>query len=204
MNWHNIHKWLSLLLGVFLTIICLTGALLSFERELTQLFAPEADGRLPFFVVVRTLHSSLALGAAGHLLVGVSVLALVVIIISGLVLWGRIASHNFRRSLSLVFPTPLRGMHVALGVYSAIIVLLCSLTGLTWSFDWFGDMVNFLFGWMTDEPLGKTIGGLHTGRIGGMTTRILWCIGSLIGASLPLTGYWIYLRRIRGNHHEKG
>lgn len=202
MTWTGIHKWLSLVLGVFLFIICFTGALLSFERELTEFFAPDTTGGLPFFDVVRSLHGSLALGAVGSFIVGFSVLAFVFILISGVVMWGRIASHGFWRSLSLFFPTPLRGMHVALGVYFLIVLLLCSLTGLTWSFGWFHDIVYFLFDGMTEAPLGRTIGGLHTGRILGTTGRILWCVGSLVGASLPLTGYWIFARRIRIKSHK--
>lgn len=32
---------------------------------------------------------------------------------------------------------------------------------------------------------------IHTGSLGGLITRILWLLGALLGASLPLTGYYI-------------
>lgn len=197
MIWRKIHRWLSIPLGIFIFLICISGALLAFERELSAAFAPDATGKLPFFTAVHSLHRSLCLGAIGKLVVGYSTIAFVFILISGLIMWIKRARHNFRRSFSIVFPSPLRGMHIALGVYVIIILLLCALTGLTWSFNWFRDAVYFLFESHTSVPLFHHISGLHTGRIGGIPFRVLWCIAVIIGASLPVTGYWIYFSRKR-------
>ena len=38
---------------------------------------------------------------------------------------------------------------------------------------------------------------IHTGALGGLTTRILWFLAALLGASLPLTGYYIWIKRLR-------
>lgn len=38
---------------------------------------------------------------------------------------------------------------------------------------------------------------IHTGALGGIWTRILWFLGALLGASLPLTGYYIWIRHLR-------
>ena len=49
-------------------------------------------------------------------------------------------------------------------------------------------------------PSGKLRGwiySVHTGTFGGLLTRVLWFIASLFGASLPLTGYRLWLRRLR-------
>ena len=49
-------------------------------------------------------------------------------------------------------------------------------------------------------PSGKLRGwiySVHAGTFGGLLTRVLWFIASLFGASLPLTGYWLWLRRLR-------
>ena len=37
---------------------------------------------------------------------------------------------------------------------------------------------------------------IHTGSLGGIFTRILWLLGALLGASLPLTGYYIWIRHL--------
>ena len=47
------------------------------------------------------------------------------------------------------------------------------------------------------DKLRGWIYSVHTGTFGGLLTRVLWFIASLFGASLPLTGYWLWLRRLR-------
>ena len=37
---------------------------------------------------------------------------------------------------------------------------------------------------------------VHTGVLGGLITRILWALSALLGASLPLTGYYIWIWRL--------
>ncbi len=37
---------------------------------------------------------------------------------------------------------------------------------------------------------------IHTGGLGGICTRILWMLAALLGASLPLTGYYIWIFRL--------
>ena len=37
---------------------------------------------------------------------------------------------------------------------------------------------------------------VHTGSWGGIITRILNFLAALIGATLPLTGYWLWIRRL--------
>lgn len=37
---------------------------------------------------------------------------------------------------------------------------------------------------------------VHTGSWGGLTTRILWFLAAMLGATLPLTGYYLWIRRI--------
>ena len=37
---------------------------------------------------------------------------------------------------------------------------------------------------------------LHTGMFGGIATRMLWFLASLLGATLPLTGYYLWIRRL--------
>ena len=45
---------------------------------------------------------------------------------------------------------------------------------------------------------------VHTGSWGGIITRILNFLAAFIGATLPLTGYWLWVRRKRAaiaHHH---
>lgn len=46
------------------------------------------------------------------------------------------------------------------------------------------------------DKLRGWIYAIHTGSLGGIITRILWLLGALLGASLPLTGYYIWIRHL--------
>lgn len=252
--------------------------------------------RAPFFATMFSLHrwlldsSKPADGGIkpGKLIVGISTIIFVATLISGIIIWWPRAAANFRRSLAI----PLRGgwrkvwmpLHSALGMYVVVLLLLMSLTGLTWSFGWYRSAVYSICGveavksdkpdrsdksdksgkfrrsvdygvWQSvyarlaaenpdspkitvsdgkatvalsgsgnpraadsysfdsrtgeitkatpyaDSPAGGRLHGwlyaLHTGSFGGITTRMIWMISALLGASLPLTGYLLYIRRLR-------
>ena len=276
--------------------------------------------RIGFFSTMFKLHRWLLDSAnphgdgvkVGKLLVGISTLIFVIALITGVVIWWPRARKNFRRSMSISFRDGWRGLwkslHVAGGMYALIFVLAMSLTGLTWSFNWYrtafyavcgvehtarnlggstneksverghgnesrgnhrggrrgehgegrgeGRRHHSEFGrWQQvydelkaqnpDAPqitvgaetasvtLGVTGNGrasdkyefnrrsgeitpvtkyadsvpadklrgwiyaVHTGSWGGMLTRILWLLGALLGASLPLTGYYIWIKHLR-------
>lgn len=280
--------------------------------------------RLGFFSTMFKLHRWLLDSAnphgegvkVGKLLVGISTLIFVIALISGVVIWWPRARKNFKRSVSISFKDGWRGfwkgLHVAGGMYALILLLAMSLTGLTWSFNWYrtafyavcgvehtprnfgnsegikntdgnrgehrgdrghhgrggeeghrGGRRHSEFGrWQQvynelrvqnpDAPqitvgvenatvtLGSTgnsrasdryefnrrsrevsiakryadtapadklrgwIYSIHTGSLGGMITRILWFLGALLGASLPLTGYYIWIKHLRKKHpHNK-
>ena len=44
---------------------------------------------------------------------------------------------------------------------------------------------------------------VHVGEWGGMLTRVLWFLAALIGTSLPLTGYYLWIRRLRHKSFSK-
>lgn len=57
------------------------------------------------------------------------------------------------------------------------------------------------------DKLRGWIYSFHTGSVGGIITRILWLLGALLGASLPLTGYYIWIRHLlkkkEPHHHNE-
>jgi uncharacterized iron-regulated membrane protein len=145
----NIHLWLSVPFGVFITLICFSGAMLVFEKEITGLIVGEAGGeRLPFFTTMFKLHRWL-LGSpttadgsisAGKLMVGCSTLALIVILITGVWLCclnGRSLKQCFTISFNKGWKRFFYDLHVAGGLYSTLFLLALALTGLTWSFSWY-------------------------------------------------------------------
>ena len=85
------------------------------------------------------------------------------------------------------------GLHVAGGMYVLLLLLLMALTGLSWSFGWYREWVYGLLG-ADARPL---VRALHVGTWGGMATRILYFLAAMVGATLPLTGYYLWIRRLR-------
>ena len=148
----KIHLWLSIPFGLILTIVCFTGACLVFEKEITRWLRPElvetAGGRherLPFFDTLFRLHrwlldSPSGDGTAwGKLIVGVSTLALVLIVVTGVVMWltHRPLTASLRIHCRKGWFRFWHDLHVAGGVYTTVFLLAFALTGLTWSFSWY-------------------------------------------------------------------
>lgn len=220
----KIHLWLSVPLGLVITVVCLSGAVLVFEGEITRALHPElyrvavptdvrplrpsqlADrigGQMPdslhlvslqlsarsdepcmaafretgrrqlsvdpytgavngwiespaFFGTVRRLHRwlldpppSKGEKSVGKAIVGVSTLALVVILVSGLILWIPRSRRALPNRLKVSCSDGRRfwhDCHVSLGFYATLLLLVMALTGLTWSFGWYRTAAYALFG----------------------------------------------------------
>lgn len=52
------------------------------------------------------------------------------------------------------------------------------------------------------SQLRKAIFQVHTGEWGGTFTRWLWLLAALLGGTLPLTGYYLWLRRLLNRRHR--
>lgn len=221
----KIHLWLSIPLGLVITIICLTGATLVFESEISRLLQPKVyrvespEGAAPlapaalavriteampdtlhlsslrlsadagepvvasfretgrkqlsidpytgaakgwverpaFFGTIRQLHrwlldapKSRGEKSVGKVIVGVTTLCMVVILITGLVIWFPKNRKGLRQRLTVAFTKGRRRLwhdsHVSLGFYATLFLLVMALTGLTWSFGWYRTAAYSLFG----------------------------------------------------------
>lgn len=206
----KIHLWLSIPSGVFIALICFTGAMMVFEKEITELcrhdlyFVQEVKGstltegevteivsatlpdsvtvtgvktfpeaerawqvtlskprrasvfidqytgeikgryeRLPFFDTMFHLHRWLLdpSKGIGKWIVGVCTLLLVIILVTGLLMWLTNRKNPLTQSLKISFNKGWHrfwhDLHVAGGIYATIFLLAMALTGLTWSFSWY-------------------------------------------------------------------
>lgn len=351
---HQLHLILSIPFGLVITIVCLTGASLVFEKEITEFFhrdlytvdrtaektlplealAAQVAATLPdsvsvtgitvfsdpgkayqvnlskprrasiyidpytgeikgrqerpaFFTCMFKLHrwllDSLKPGETvfvGKQIVGFSTLAFVVILLSGMAIWIPRTRKAVRNRLKIAVGKGWRrfwyDLHVAGGIYAALLLLAMALTGLTWSFPWYRTAFYAVFGvetkpssahhhaserkkentfayWQqayeqvntlhpdfrqltvsknsvsvskdrfgnqrasdryTFDPASGTITGeslyrdqeasgkirgwiysIHVGSWGGLTTRILFFLASLLGGFLPLTGYYLWIKK---------
>lgn len=144
----RLHRWLALPFGLFISIMCFTGALLVWRSEIASLCGA-SDGDLPFFRAVMQLHRWLFIVpdnphggmSVGRFLMGVSAIACTLIVVSGFVLWWPRTRTQLHHRLRVNFTKGWRRFvydsHVSLGIYSAIFLLLMSLTGPVWSFGWY-------------------------------------------------------------------
>lgn len=263
----QLHIWFSIPLGITISIICFTGAILVFEKEITRhvqheyhyveplgepiptavlqasveaslpegksierieedadprrsigfrlgkretIYVNQYTGeilgtpeRLKFFTVAFRMHRWLmdspeAKGemSVGKMVVGISTLAMVIILITGCFLWWpKTLKMWLNRSVVSVRKGWHRfwyDLHAVGGIYATLLLLIMALTGLVWSFEWYRDGFYALFG----EDARTWLRALHTGTIGGIATKIMWAAAAFIGGTLPLTGYYLWIKRL--------
>lgn len=212
---YKIHLWLSLPLGVIFFLLCITGAPLVFKSELREaLGMPQVVGthggkavaleknqttQKDFFSHLQQFHKSLLMGKMGKLIVTYATLATTIILISGsAVAWPK-NRRQWRLRLSVERHKGWRrlwhDLHVSLGFWCLLWLLLLTLTGVCIGLH--------LYSREGDKAFMHLLLDLHTGRWGGLTTKILTCLASLLGATLPISGYYLYLKRIISKNKNK-
>ncbi|SIQ65777.1 PepSY-associated TM helix domain-containing protein [Pontibacter lucknowensis] len=95
-----------------------------------------------FFMSMFRLHRWLLLDTeVGRPIVGWATVIFTLIIISGLVIWFPQKVKNWRQGLKIKWSGNWKrinhDLHNSLGFYSSFLLLIMSLTGLTWSFEWY-------------------------------------------------------------------
>ena len=122
-------------------------------------------------------------------------------------------------------------LHRVWGVYTLLMLLVLCLTGLMWSFEGYRNTVSDMItvdrvpervaiSYRTNKETGEKMRIdfnerenktkvmrwaylLHTGKWGGWFGPIFTGVISLIGATLPITGYMLYIKRIRRKKIKK-
>lgn len=101
-----------------------------------------------FYSIVLSLHRQLLLDEVGKTITGISCLIFVFMLISGLILWWPKKIKNLKQRLTVKWSASFKRVnwdfHSTFGFYSFLILLIISLTGLTWSFKWFEKGMYFL------------------------------------------------------------
>lgn len=194
----KIHLWFALPLGLIMSLICITGLILLFEPA-----GAHGSDRSEFFLNVMRLHRWLfdapAIKGAmstGKMIVAISTICMAIAVITGMILWWIRARRNLSANLKITFnkgfATFCRTLHTSGGIYIAIILIILALTGLTWSFAPYRELFNAIFG---IEKGSHIIYQIHTGAFAGILSRTIWFITALIGFTLPLTGYYLWIKR---------
>lgn len=224
----KLHLWLSIPFGIIIAIVCISGSVLVFEKEILELSYPSryfvsevkeepltpaalmnsarqqlpdsikinglrvtsdpkrtyqvilpgkraaafidpytgeikgVDGGQGFFMSMERLHRWLldkykrdGSFAWGKTIVGYSTLVLIIILISGIVIWYPRNKKMLKARLKI---NARKGwfrffydLHVSGGFYATLLLLVLSLTGLTWSFGWYRNAFYTVFGVSTTQ-----------------------------------------------------
>ncbi|MDR2100891.1 MAG: PepSY domain-containing protein [Campylobacteraceae bacterium] len=111
-----------------------------------------------FFGTVLSLHRWMTfqgLNTTGKQVVAISTIAIIILSISGLWLYLPTMRRNFFKSLTINFKRGwfaiLYKLHLVIGVYTLIFVLIMCLTGLYWSYGWYRTMLYKIAG--VEQPV---------------------------------------------------
>lgn len=104
-----------------------------------------------FFQIVLTLHRQLLMGdTVGHVVSCSAVSMFVILLITGLVLWWpkKWSKSNIKSHVKVKWEAKFKrvnyDVHRVFGFYAFATLLVISLTGLVWSFEWFDHTVQFI------------------------------------------------------------
>lgn len=144
-----------------------------------------------FFSYVTKFHTGLLMGSVGKLIVTYTTLLFVFILLSGIFIFlpsnGKQLRQRFKVEWGKGAKRRLFDLHVSLGWWTLLWLLLLAVTGLGFGLKLVPKGTEMM----------QLFHELHIGSWGGMLTKIITFVVSLIGASLPVTGYLLYFRRKR-------
>lgn len=120
-----------------------------FINPYTGEILPQVEGRV-FFRWMLDLHRRLMAGQVGKQIVAASTVALIILSLTGLYLyWGSIRK-SLKSSLSVNFRAKGRGflykLHSASALWMFPFLILVSLTGLYWSYEWYNEALYKIAG----------------------------------------------------------
>lgn len=219
-----------------------------------------------FFDMVKSLHRWLlnkpdnhqqGTLSAGRVIMGSTAIAMTIILLSGIYLWWprnmKMLKNRLKVSTGKGFRRFVYDSHVSLGIYAATFLLLMSLTGPVWSFQWYKQGAQTVLAMQEDhhvdeqrrgsrgngqqammpqhgvehqdqmqgespqqkasdinimhtegqqkQPMGGfhiLVSQLHMGKWGGWFIKLFYLLAALIGATLPLSGYYMWWKRTMG------
>lgn len=115
-----------------------------YTGEITGRYAVKEHG----FFTIMSLHRWLmdSTHTWGKYTVGWATVLFIVIIITGLCYINKRSKENYKIHFGKGTKRLMLGLHNTLGVYAALILIICSLSGLMWSFEWFRNGVFAICG----------------------------------------------------------
>jgi len=130
-----------------------------------------------FFESVEQIHRYLLLGPRGKIITGISCASLLIMLLSGLVLWwpaGRNAvRQRFRVKLSASRKRRNWDLHAVIGFYAAPLLIITVVTGLTMSYKWVGEIMDLVGDGHVSSVKTAVYGEDHGRSKGGVYDRMI-------------------------------
>lgn len=204
----QVHLWTGLVIAAYVLVICLSGSAIVLRREMDHAFCMR-DGFVcePAFVTwLADFHGELLAGGAGRKWNGVGGLAVVLLCLTGAVIWWpgknswwrRISVHSSARGRRLLWE-----LHNMLGFWSFLLVFMWAITGIYFAFpdmfvalaERFQDGDNETTSSILIQDAIAAVTRLHFGRAYGLFVKALWVILGLLPCALAITGVMVWLNR---------
>ncbi len=123
-----------------------------------------------FFNWIEELHVNLHLGKVGNEIVRWNVLIFFILCVTGLIVWWPKQKRLLKRALRINWKTENKkrftwDLHSVLGFYALLVLLVVSLTGMFWMFDWVKQFTAFVTGnriVQAKAPVNKSKAGPET------------------------------------------
>jgi uncharacterized iron-regulated membrane protein len=194
-----LHRALALVFGAIFCLVCLTGAIMVFQKQIAEGLGYADHHDVPFFRAVMSLHRWLLMRpehrgdmTLGRAIMGISAVASIVILISGFFLWVPTSKQKLKARFTINTGSGLRRFmhdaHIMLGGLACIFLLIMALTGPAFTFAPYREFLTSFIDM-------KLIKGLHMGWAGGLPLQIIYFIAAIIGAFLPISGYYMWWKK---------
>jgi uncharacterized iron-regulated membrane protein len=152
-----------------------------------------------------TFHDDLSGGRTGRLVNGLGALAVMLLCLSGAIVWWPGKGHLWR-GMTVRAHGPwyrfLRDLHGAMGFWLLVLVLMWTITGIYFAFpDAFNGFTEVLVkagapSQTVDDAIAWVV-RLHFGRAFGRGVEVLWVVLGLLPAALVVTGVVIWWHRVQ-------
>lgn len=221
----QVHLWSGVSLGLYIFFISVTGSLLVYRNEMQ--FAASSPAALKMVAWLMAIHDDFLLGRSGEIANGVGAIAILLIIVTGLVLWWPGLAH-WRRGLMLRRGVGWKRMvwdlHRMLGLWTFAATFVFALSGIYLcfpeAFHAFADSLQPGSASNAGERLVDTLlywlAFLHFGRINGIgifcsgpglcdqVVKATWALFGLAPAVMFITGALMWWNRVAKHWWKQG
>ncbi len=198
----QVHLWTGLIFALYVLVVSLSGSAIVFRHEMDHAFCEPA-----FVSRLADLHDDLLGGEAGRAVNGLGAVLVVLMCLSGAVIWWP-GTSRWWRSATLWWNVHWRrftfDLHNVLGFWGFALILMWAVSGIYFAFpNSIYKLADFVIahgsGRVTSDTVDNLIDvlvRLHFGRAFGLWVKVLWVLLGLVPPALIVTGALMWWNRV--------